>query len=118
GPYLDKEPNSRVKHDWIEEGPTGKHWPDLVAIVERRQDAIKLVREGAKKPRLGYLFGNAADNQYFREHSADWLVRETSQTVDENVPLISGNLSGLQEMRELGRLLAADVAVAANAQDG
>ena len=64
------------------------------------------------------MLGNAADNQYFREHDADWLVRETSQTVDENVPLISGNLTGPQEMRELGRLLAADAAVAANANDG
>ncbi|HVU90034.1 MAG TPA: hypothetical protein VHD36_22065, partial [Pirellulales bacterium] len=118
GPYSDKDLNSRVKFNWIDEGPTGKHWHDLVAIVERRQDAIHLVREGAQKPRLGYLFGNAADNQYFREQGADWLVRGTSQTVDENVPLISGNLIGPQEMRELGRLLAADAAVAAHANDG
>ena len=117
GGYSSKEPNFRVKEDWIEEGPTGKHWPDLLAIVECRQDAIQLVRKGAKKSRLGYLLGNTEDQEYFRKYSADWLVGQT-QTAEENLPLISAILTGPHEIRELGRLLKADAAVAAAANNG
>ncbi len=107
-----------VDPDWFDDGPMGKHWDEAVAALERHRDSLDLVRQGAKKPRLGYLLGARADLEAARAAHADWLMDEDSPLAEANLDLISVLLSGMHEMQRLAWLLAADARRAAIVGDG
>jgi len=118
GDPKDKDANPRLESEWVEQGPSGKHWADVVAIVERYQESIKLAREASKKPHLGYLLGNPQDREAYLAAHAEWLSSGAKQSADENINLISALLMGIQELHGLESLLRADARVAAASGDG
>ncbi|MBI3838336.1 MAG: hypothetical protein HY288_10450 [Planctomycetia bacterium] len=109
---------THVDSAWIDDGPMGKHWDEAVAALERHRESLDLIRQGAKKPRLGYLLGDRADLEAARAANSDWPMTESSPLAEANQDLISALLPGIQEMRRLTRLLAADARRAAIVGDG
>jgi hypothetical protein len=113
------------QHDanWIDtekiaEGQEGKDWNEAVALLARHRNAIELVREGAKKPRLGYYMGDPADLVAARAANVDWLISKHMPLADQNTELISGFMEGPQNCRSIARLLEVDARVAAMKGDG
>jgi uncharacterized membrane protein len=104
--------------DWVDQGPAGEHWSRIVAIVERYQDSIKLAREAAEKPQMGYLLGNPEDRKAYLAAHADWLAKAKPQSADANTELVGAHLDGVQNLRDVARLLWADARVAAVAGEG
>ncbi|MEX0678584.1 MAG: hypothetical protein WD063_15995 [Pirellulales bacterium] len=102
---LEKHPDAR---------PGSKDWPELVAVAERHGESIALAREGAAKSHFGYLLGDPADGKT----SAAWVFSAKAPRADDNPELISALLEGLQALRQLARLVAADAWRAAAAADG
>jgi hypothetical protein len=105
-----------IDSEWLDEGPTGKNFGKAVEMLERDRDALKLVRQGAQKPHLGYFLGDPADRQAAVAAHQEWKFSE--QSADENQSLISALLDGIQEQRRLPRLLHADARLAAINSDG
>ena len=102
----------------IAEGPEGKDWSKAVELLKRHRNAIELVREGAKKPRLGFYLGDPTDVAAARDKHAEWLTYEGTPLANQNPELISAPLHGPQNCRSLARLLAVDARVAAGTGDG
>ncbi len=118
GDPAQNEDHPRVDGDWIEAGPDGPHWAELKTIVKRNQESIRLTREAAKKPSLGYLIGDPGDREYYQATHADWLVGKEYPTAEENRLLVYAEVDHAVQLRDLGRLLQADAAVAAEARRG
>ncbi len=108
-----------IEPDWLDGGPVGKNWNRAIATLEQQRESIELCRQAAKKPRLGYFWGDPADRAAAQAAQADWFINSTSASVaDDNESLISALLFGTQAMRGLARLLLADARRAAIAGDG
>ena len=104
--------------DWTAEGPSGEHWNDLVALVERQRESLDLVRQGAERKSLGCYYGDPSDRQAAREARPNFtLMSDTDPVADDNPVFVSMILDYVQVLRELHRLLAADTLVAAAAGD-
>ncbi|HEY4311494.1 MAG TPA: hypothetical protein VGN12_18745 [Pirellulales bacterium] len=117
GSYEDRKATP-MKFQWLRAGRQGKHWDQVVAFVASHPAAANLAREGAQKPRLGYLLGDPRDRDYFREAKADWLDSGKAPVANDNANFISVILMGVQELRGIAQLLVADAQVAAAKGDG
>jgi hypothetical protein len=107
---------SDVDPDWFDDGMLGKHYAQAVAELERQRAALDLIRQGAKKPRLGYLLGDPADHE--AAVAAGQASMFARQDAEDNQHLFSALLPGIQELRRAARLLAASARSAALAGDG
>jgi hypothetical protein len=110
--------DSSVIGEYLFAEPDSKHWPQLVDALERHKESIELVRQGARKPALGALLGDAADHAASRAAGAEWLIDSKAPLAGDNPELISVNLNFAQSLRSLARLMAADARRAAVAGDG
>ncbi len=109
------EPNHREmivypggEPDLIDQTPSGPRWPELVAYLDAHSDVLKLIRQAAAKPVLGF---NLA--------TGDWpkglpgpLPPRSVRPSDKIPPLIFVLLPHLNEMRTIARLAAADARLA------
>jgi hypothetical protein len=102
--------------DKIARGPEGKDWTKAVAALERHQDSLRMVREGAKKTVLGYYLGDPDDQVAAKAAHGEWLIGD--QIVDQNSELLSTSLDGPQSCRSIARWLQTDARVAAFKGDG
>jgi hypothetical protein len=107
---------SDVDPDWFDDGILGKHYAEAVAQLERNRAALDLIRQGAKKPRLGYLLGDPADHE--AAVAAGQASMFARQDAEDNQHLMSALLYGIQELRRQARFLTASARSAALAGDG
>jgi hypothetical protein len=113
-----KEAHARAIHNHAMFGPKSPYWDQVVAWVDRHQDAIDALRRATARPRLGFYLGDAADLAAAKEHEGFWMVPKTMSLVQDNADVISALLYGPQEMRTIARILVADANVAASREDG
>jgi hypothetical protein len=110
---------TNIEPEWLDAGPMGKHWNEAMAKLETHRESVELCHQAAKKPYLGYFWGDPADRAAAQAAQADWLMNYNSASVaDDNESMISAILDGIQSMRSLARLLLADARRAAIAGDG
>lgn len=102
--------------EWMDDGPTGKDWNKGVEVLKRHEASLALIREGAKRPRLGSLLGDPADR------AAELAVGQDSifskQSADDNEALIEALLPAIDVLRNVARVLEADAKLAAVSGDG
>ncbi|HTM54107.1 MAG TPA: hypothetical protein VL175_08765 [Pirellulales bacterium] len=97
-------------------GPACLRYEDELKKAERHRDSIELVREGAKRARLGYYWGDPADRAAGIAHGRP--DQFSKQSADENRELFTAHLAGIDLLRQLARLIAGDALRAAAAGDG
>ncbi len=107
---------TEILPEWLDDGPSGKHWDEAMAALARHRESLELMREGAKRPHFGWLLGDPADHAATAAGHQEWMF--TQQSADDNEDLISALLQGPQEIRRVSRLLAADARRAAIAGQG
>jgi hypothetical protein len=99
-------------------GPQNESWPALVEILDRSQEILEVTRQAATLPALGYLYGDPEDAQAARDARANRLLAVDIALASENQSLLDTDLSGLNALRALARLLRVDAERAAIAGRG
>jgi len=97
-------------------GPECPRYEDELKKTEQHRDSIELAREGAKRARLGYYWGDPADLAAGIAHGRP--DQFSKQSADENRELFTAHLAGIDLLRQLTRFIAGDALRAAAAGDG
>ncbi len=84
--------------------PGDKGWPWAIEWLDANQAALQLAREGASRPQLGFVYGDARDKAWY-EHEH---IKPESMDLAANRELVSLLLPHMQQMRGLARGLALD----------
>lgn len=94
--------------------PGDKGWPWAIEWLDANQAALQLAREGAARPQLGFVYGDARDKAWY-EHEH---IEPESMDLGANRELVSLLLPHMQQMRGLARGLALDARYAEAQGDG
>ncbi|MCK4342054.1 MAG: hypothetical protein KAY37_10065 [Phycisphaerae bacterium] len=106
--------------------PAGADWEKIAAYVTANQEAVRLLRAGARKPHLGYVLSPGQDTELVDQLTnlnilTHGFVSEESgaeATVADNPPLLGAMLYDLSVLRSGAKLLRADAHIAAQVGDG
>lgn len=102
--------------DCLNLGASCPRYVDEFKTIERHRDSIELARQGAKRSRLGYYWGDPEDRAAVV--SQDRVDLFDTRTGDDNAPLYLANLSGIQMLRQLARFVAGDAIRSAASGEG
>ncbi|MFN0195225.1 MAG: hypothetical protein ACKVT0_00640 [Planctomycetaceae bacterium] len=84
-------------------------WRDLTTYVDRNQNVLPLIHQGAKRQQLGYQFGDSSNREFLQT-----AIGRDDDLVTSNPMLIEMPFAQLEGMRSLSRLLHADAILAAS----
>jgi hypothetical protein len=110
--YETKDADANHLFDLMDAKPDSQNWTSTVNWLQSHQDVLKLIRQAAQKPVLGFVLGpqgSANDPQLF-PGTKDYLSNSDGL-------LISLPLSHLNEMRMLATILNGDAMWAAQSGD-
>jgi hypothetical protein len=96
-----------------EERPGSKHWGKVERWLDENQLAIKMAREGAARPRFGFVYGDLADRAWLESEKIEPEAIDPTR----NEQIIAFMLPQQQRVRHLGDLLEADARRALAAGD-
>ncbi len=87
--------------------PGSPYWPEAVAWLQSRKQAIELVRQAAQKPTLGFVYGPEGS-----QRDPDLWPRSDDWKTDADPLLADVLMPNLQDFRQIARVLHADARLA------
>ncbi len=116
--FLISEEDDETLSDAFVDGLADPLTPELVTLLYRNQASLKLCREAAGREKLGYLYGDPEDKAAAQAANKPWLMSGNMPLASENRPVIALDLSGMDVLRKLARLLVIDARKTAADGDG
>ena len=107
GQTADAEPRPdqpAIPIDYLAEKPGGKHWAKVERWLDENKIALAEIRQGAAKPRFGFVYGDPADQAWLESAH----IEPASMNPQRNEQLIAFILEQHQEMQHLGLMLEID----------